>query len=97
MTTRVEGAREVFRGRVQRYAQLPYYRRVLDASGFAEQLGSGAITDATLHELAGLGDERAVRETVRRYRDAGCTLPVVGPFAQHEGAAGFEPSLRAAL
>jgi F420-dependent oxidoreductase-like protein len=97
LTANVEGAREVFRGRFERYAGLPYYRSMLDASGFAEQLGAGTITDGMLHELAGMGDEAALQEAVRRYRDAGCTLPLVGPFTQHEGAAGFEPSLRAAI
>src|SRR5437660_2202022 len=97
LTTNVEGAREVFRGRFQRYASLPSYRRALDAGGFAEQLARGEITDAMPHEMAAPGDEQAIRDTVRRYRDAGCTLPLVGPFAQHEGAAGFEATLRAAL
>jgi hypothetical protein len=50
-----------------------------------------------LHELAGIGDEAAVRDAIRRYRDAGVTLPLLGPFAQHEGAAGFEGTLQAAL
>jgi F420-dependent oxidoreductase-like protein len=97
LTTDVEGAREVFRTRFQRYAGLPYYRRMLDASGYGPQLDRGEITDAMLHEYAGLGDERAVRDAVRRYRDAGCTLPLVGPFAQHEGAAPVEATLTAAI
>lgn len=90
-------ARELFRARFERYASLPYYRRMLDASGFREQLARGEITDAMLHELAGIGDEAAVRDAVQRYRDAGCTLPLIGPFAQHEGAAGFERTVEAAL
>ena len=97
LTSDVEGARRVFRGRFERYASLPYYRSMLEASGFAEQLTRGEITDGMLHELAGLGDDVAIRDAVRRYRDAGCTLPLVGPFAQHEGAAGFEDTLRAAI
>src|SRR5215467_30638 len=97
LTSDVEGARQVFRGRFQQYASLPYYRTMLDASGFAEELARGEITDPMLHDLAGLGDEAAVRDAVRRYGDAGCTLPLVGPFAQHEGAAGFEATLRAAV
>jgi alkanesulfonate monooxygenase SsuD/methylene tetrahydromethanopterin reductase-like flavin-dependent oxidoreductase (luciferase family) len=97
LTTNLEGACEVFRGRFERYASLPYYRSMLNASGFGDRLDRGEISDAMLHELAGLGDERAVREAVRRYRDAGCTLPLVGPFAEHDGAAGFEASLEAAI
>lgn len=97
LTTNLEGACDVFRGRFERYASLPYYRSMLNASGFGDRLDRGEISDAMLHELAGLGDERAVREAVRRYRDAGCTLPLVGPFAEHDGAAGFEASLEAAI
>ena len=97
LTSDAEGARTVLRPRFQRYASLPNYRRMLDASGFDEHLARGEVTDAMLHDLAGIGDERALREAVRRYRDAGCTLPIVGPFAQHEGAAGFEASLEAAI
>jgi F420-dependent oxidoreductase-like protein len=97
VTTNVEGAREVFRGRFERYASLPYYRNMLEASGFAEELSRGEITDPMLHDLAGMGDEAAVRDAVRRYQDAGCTLPLVGPFTQHEGAAGFEATLQAAI
>jgi hypothetical protein len=37
------------------------------------------------------------RDAVRRYLDAGSTLPPVGPFAQHDGAAGFEATPRAAV
>jgi F420-dependent oxidoreductase-like protein len=97
LTADVRAAREVFRGRFERYASLPYYRSMLDASGFAEPLARGEITDEMLHELAGIGDEQAVRDAVRRYRDAGCTLPLVGPFAQHDGAAGYDATLRAAI
>ena len=97
LTANAEAARALFRTRFERYASLPYYRRMLEESGFREQLARGEITDAMLHELAGIGDEEAVRDAVRRYRDAGCTLPLVGPFAQHDGAAGFEGTLEAAL
>jgi hypothetical protein len=65
--------------------------------GFQDQLGRGEVTDSMLHELAGMGDERALPEAVRRYRDEGCTRPLVGSFAQHAGRAGFEASLEAAI
>ncbi|HKF75392.1 MAG TPA: LLM class flavin-dependent oxidoreductase, partial [Candidatus Dormibacteraeota bacterium] len=78
--------REVFRQTVRRYAALPFYRRMMDASGFAEELSAGEVSDAMLDELGGVGDEAAVRDIVRRYREAGCTLPVAGPFSGHAGA-----------
>jgi hypothetical protein len=49
-----------------------------------------------IDELAGIGDEQQVRDAIRRYREAGVTLPGVGPFAGHEGAMGFEATLEAA-
>jgi F420-dependent oxidoreductase-like protein len=90
------GAQEVFRKTVARYASLPYYRRMMDASGFQEELETGRISEGMLDELAGLGDERQVRAAVSRYREAGATLPGVGPFGGHHGAAGFAATLEAA-
>ena len=87
----------VFRQTVERYANLPYYRRMMDASGFAEDLAAGNVTEAILDELGGVGDESNVRDVVTRYRDAGVTLPCVGPFGGHPAAAGFVPTLEAAV
>jgi F420-dependent oxidoreductase-like protein len=86
----------VFRQTVERYASLPFYRRALDASGFAEELAAGQIGDGMLDQLGGIGDDARVRDAVRRYRAAGVTLPCVGPFAGHAGAAGFLATLEAA-
>jgi F420-dependent oxidoreductase-like protein len=86
----------VFRQTVERYANLPYYRRAMDASGFAEDLAAGNVTEEILDELGGVGDESHVRGVVQRYRDAGTTLPCVGPFGGHAGAAGFAATLEAA-
>jgi F420-dependent oxidoreductase-like protein len=96
LTSDRAGAQEVFRRVVGGYANLPYYRRMMDASGFAAELAAGAVSDGMLDELAGLGDEAQVRDAVRRYREAGVTLPCVGPFGGHSGAAGYVPTLEAA-
>lgn len=96
LTTDRGAGLNVFRHTVERYANLPYYRRMMDASGFADQLAAGDITESLLDELGGIGDQDQVRDVVRRYRDAGTTLPCVGPFGGHPGAAGFVPSLEAA-
>jgi hypothetical protein len=69
---------------------------MMDASGFKDELESGQISEAMLDELGGIGDEHQVREVIRRYRDAGVTLPGVGAFGGHNGAAGFEATLEAA-
>ncbi|HEY8813255.1 MAG TPA: LLM class flavin-dependent oxidoreductase [Candidatus Dormibacteraeota bacterium] len=81
-----------FRKTVERYASLPFYRKVLDKT-FPDM--SDSPGDPILQALAGIGDIAEVRATIERYREAGTTLPVLGPFAGHEGAAGFEATLEA--
>jgi alkanesulfonate monooxygenase SsuD/methylene tetrahydromethanopterin reductase-like flavin-dependent oxidoreductase (luciferase family) len=96
VTTDRAAGLEVFRKTVARYATLPYYRKMMDASGLGPDLEAEPIGERALDELAGIGEGEHVRDIVRRYRDAGVTLPGVGPFAGHEGAAGFEATLEAA-
>ena len=96
LTTDRAAGQKVFTQSVERYANLPYYRKMMDASGFAEDLAAGRVTEGMLDELSGIGDEEHVRDVVRRYRDAGTTLPCVGPFGGHAGAAGYVPTLEAA-
>jgi len=96
LTTDRAGAQAVFRNTVERYANLPYYRKMMDKSGFAAQLASGDISPEMLDEYAGIGDENQVRDAIRRYREAGATLPAAGPFGGHKGGAGFEATLEAA-
>jgi F420-dependent oxidoreductase-like protein len=96
LTTDRAGAQSVFRQTVERYANLPYYRKMMDASGFATELAAGEVSEEMLDELGGIGDEEQVRDAIRRYREAGVTLPGAGPFSGHKGAAGFEATLEAA-
>lgn len=96
LTSNPAAGRDVFRSTVERYASLPFYRRMMDASGFAEELGRGQVSDAMVDELAGIGDEKVVRAAVRRYADAGANVAGPGPFGGHEGAAGFDATLEAA-
>ncbi len=84
VTSDRDAALEVYASTVERYASLPFYRKGMEAGG------------TSADGLAAIGDERAVRDAIRRYRDAGATLPGVGPFAGHPGAAGFEATLAAA-
>ncbi len=96
LTTDRAAAQAVFRKTVERYANLPYYRKMMDKSGFAAELASGDIGPEMLDEYAGIGDESQVRDAIRRYREAGATLPAAGPFSGHPGAAGFEKTLEVA-
>ena len=96
LTTDRAGAHDVFRKTVARYASLPYYRKMMDASGLGADLEMDPIGERVLDELAGIGDEARVRDAIQRYRDAGVTLPGAGPFGGHDGASGFEATLEAA-
>jgi F420-dependent oxidoreductase-like protein len=95
LTSDRAGGQAVFRQTVERYANLPYYRKMMDASGFKSQLAEGKVSEEMMDELSGIGDEGRVRDAIRRYRDAGVTLPGAGPFGGHTGAAGFEATLEA--
>jgi F420-dependent oxidoreductase-like protein len=92
LTSNREAALEGFRKTAIAYASLPYYRKALDKS-FTDM--SDSPSDRILDELAGIGDEKVVRAAVDRYREAGVTLPIIGQYGGHEGAAKFEDTLEA--
>jgi probable F420-dependent oxidoreductase len=78
------------------YFGLPFYRAMIERSGFGEEIaaydaavGTGdldqmraAISDRFLSELAAIGDADAVRAGVARYRAAGASSPSVGPVSR---------------
>jgi len=86
------------------YFSLPFYRAMIERSGFADDIAAfdaaagdfaamqAAISDRFIGELAAVGDEAAVKAGVQRYFDAGTTSPCVGPIARSD----FEATLRAA-
>lgn len=103
-------AREAFRGEFFPYMTLPVYRKAIVGAGFGEEIAAfdkasatndfpamlAAIGDDLLDAYAGIGSAEVIRAKLDEYRDAGATLPAVGPFAAHEGAAGIEATLEAA-
>jgi probable F420-dependent oxidoreductase len=94
------------RGDLLPYFGLPFYRAMLERSGYEDDItafddaaGTGdaekmkaAISERFLGALTAVGDEDGVREGVERYRRAGATSPCVGPIARTD----FERTLRAA-
>jgi len=88
------------------YFGLPFYRAMLERSGFGDEIaafdaaagaGNGdgmqqAISTRFLDTLAAIGDADAVRAGVERYRAAGTTSPCVGPI----GKTDFDATLEAA-
>ena len=98
----VEAARATFRQDLIPYASLPFYRAMLEASGFSDELAAfdagmadgdvekakAGLSDRMLDELSGIGDADAVRAAVKRYQDAGVSSPCVGgiPRTDFDGA-----------
>jgi alkanesulfonate monooxygenase SsuD/methylene tetrahydromethanopterin reductase-like flavin-dependent oxidoreductase (luciferase family) len=88
------------------YFGLPFYRAMLERSGFEEDIaaydeaaarGDGeamqaAISERFLRALCAIGSPEDVRAGLARYQDAGATAPCVGPVARTD----FEATLRAA-
>ena len=88
------------------YFGLPFYRAMLERSGFGEDIaaydeaaarGDGeamqaAISDRFLHALCAIGSADDVRAGLARYMDAGAGSPCVGPIAKTD----FEATLRVA-
>jgi len=88
------------------YFSLPFYRAMLERSGFGEDIaaydeaaagGDGeamqaAISERFLQALTAVGGRDDVRAGVERYRSAGATSPCVGPIPKTD----FETTLRAA-
>ena len=88
------------------YFGLPFYRAMLEKSGFGDDIArfdeaastgdpakmGDAIGDEFLRVLTAVGSADDVRAGVQRYLDAGATSPCVGPIARTD----FEATLRAA-
>jgi F420-dependent oxidoreductase-like protein len=97
------GATALFRTELQRYLVLPFYRAMLEQSGFAADVqafdrapGPGAVTDRLVAALGGIGDFRTVSAFIAAYRDAGVTLPAVRPIGFPD-APHYQPTVEAAI
>jgi alkanesulfonate monooxygenase SsuD/methylene tetrahydromethanopterin reductase-like flavin-dependent oxidoreductase (luciferase family) len=104
VTSEPEEARGRLRSELIPYFSLPFYRAMLERSGFEEDvagfdrgMGEGApdaaaaaISDRFLQTLAAVGSAEEAGATVRRYRDAGVSSPCVGPIVQTDFDATLE-------
>jgi alkanesulfonate monooxygenase SsuD/methylene tetrahydromethanopterin reductase-like flavin-dependent oxidoreductase (luciferase family) len=96
---------ELIRRELIPYFALPFYRAMIERSGFGPEVEAydaaagdlqamaAAISDDFLDQLTAVGDEAAVPAGVRRYREAGATSPSVGPTSRSD----VEATLRAAI
>ena len=101
----VEAARAAFRKELIPYASLPFYRSMLERSGFAGDLAAfddgiaagdtdramAGLSDDLLASLAGIGSQEDAVAKVREYLDAGATSPCIGGVAGQ----GFDDALEA--
>lgn len=93
------------RGDLLPYFGLPFYRAMLERSGFDADIAAfdaaagdvekmkAAISDGFLEQLTAVGDGAAVHAGIERYSAAGATSPCVGPVPKTD----FEATLRVAI
>ena len=99
-------AYETMRKDLVTYWSLPFYRAMIERSGFGEDIAAfdagmaggdveaakRGVSDAFLDSLTAIGSPAEVRAGVQRYRDAGATSPGVGAVPRTD----FEATLEAA-
>jgi alkanesulfonate monooxygenase SsuD/methylene tetrahydromethanopterin reductase-like flavin-dependent oxidoreductase (luciferase family) len=92
VTDEAEAARARLRGNLIPYFSLPFYRAMLERSGFDEDIAGfdrgmaandteaavGAISDRFLQTLAAIGSAEEAEATIRRYQEAGAGSPCLG-------------------
>ena len=81
-------AREVIRKDLIPYFSLPFYRAMIERSGFEPDIDRA---DDFIGTLAAIGTADHANAVIDRYFDAGATSPGVGPIAKTD----FEATLRA--
>lgn len=70
------------------YFALPFYRKMIELSGFSDDLagfderGPEAISDDFITSLAAIGTAEEGVATVRRYADSGATSPCIGGISR---------------
>jgi alkanesulfonate monooxygenase SsuD/methylene tetrahydromethanopterin reductase-like flavin-dependent oxidoreductase (luciferase family) len=96
-----KAATALFKEELVRYLMLPFYRTMLAASGFGEELAAfdrdrsaRSVPDRLAQALGGIGDRAVLRAYVAAYRSAGVTLPAVRPIGFPD-APHYRPTLEA--
>jgi alkanesulfonate monooxygenase SsuD/methylene tetrahydromethanopterin reductase-like flavin-dependent oxidoreductase (luciferase family) len=105
LTDDPRGAYAAMRKDLIPYFGLPFYRKMIERTGFASDIeaydrASGdleamqaAVSEGFLDELTAVGDESALSASVERYREAGASSPCIGPIPRTD----FEATLRAGI
>jgi F420-dependent oxidoreductase-like protein len=99
-----QSAYETMRTDLITYWSLPFYRAMIERSGFGEEIAAfdagmqagdaeqakAGISDRFLESLTAIGSAEDVRCGITRYREAGATSPGVGPVPRTDFAATLE-------
>jgi alkanesulfonate monooxygenase SsuD/methylene tetrahydromethanopterin reductase-like flavin-dependent oxidoreductase (luciferase family) len=100
-----DGAFAAMRKELIPYFGLPFYRAMIERSGFGADIErydaaagdleamQAAISEDFLTQLTAVGGEADVHAGIRRYRDAGATSPCVGAIAKTD----FEATLQVGI
>jgi alkanesulfonate monooxygenase SsuD/methylene tetrahydromethanopterin reductase-like flavin-dependent oxidoreductase (luciferase family) len=92
ITEDMETARASLRSELIPYFSLPFYRAMIERSGFGDEIGAfdeamqrgaaeaaaAAISDRFLEQLTAIGSAADAEASVRRYLEAGATSPCLG-------------------
>ena len=80
-------AAAAFKSELGRYLALPFYRAMLEKSGFGAEVaawdrapGPAAVDDRLARGLGAVGDAETLRAFMAAYREAGVTLPAIRPI-----------------
>jgi F420-dependent oxidoreductase-like protein len=104
MTEQRDAAWQAMRKDLIPYFGLPFYRAMIERTGFGEDIAAcdaaagdleamqRAISDGFLEALTAVGDAGQVRDGIERYRAAGACSPCIGPIPGTD----FQATLRAA-
>jgi alkanesulfonate monooxygenase SsuD/methylene tetrahydromethanopterin reductase-like flavin-dependent oxidoreductase (luciferase family) len=98
VTSEPDEAKAQLRAELIPYFSLPFYRKMIDLSGFEEDIAAfdaagsdpSKISDRFLTTLAAIGSAEEAAATVRSYADAGATSPCLGGIAKTDFDATLE-------
>jgi alkanesulfonate monooxygenase SsuD/methylene tetrahydromethanopterin reductase-like flavin-dependent oxidoreductase (luciferase family) len=97
VTNDPDAAKAQLRSELIPYFSLPFYRKMLERSGFGDDLavfdsdGPDAISDRFLDSLAAIGTADEATATVRRYAESGAASPCLGGISRTD----FDTTLEA--
>ena len=94
VTSEADEARDKLRQELVPYFHLPFYRAMIERSGFEADVAAAdegkPVSDDFLGVLAAIGDTEEATASVRRYREAGATSPCIGAVSKTDFDATLE-------